>query len=222
MLLVTAYQLPESQFLGLPDWADSDRFDIQAKAAANPGSDQTGQMWQSLLADRFKLTMHHETRQLPFYELAMVTPGRLGPELRRNDKTCDPQAAMGTPPSLGCDSVNLQETARTLTYTVQGMTIQQFVAALAGFGSNEKLDRWGMNRNIDRPIADRTGLKEKFDLRLEFAPLWPGFEAVSGPSAPPSLVTALKDQLGIRLEPQTGSVDVLVIDHVERPSDGGF
>ena len=102
------------------------------------------------------------------------------------------------------------------------MTIRQFVAALAGFGSNEKPDQSGMNRNIDRPIVDRTSLKEKVDLTLEFAPPWPGFEAVTGPAAPPSLSTALKEQLGLRLEPRIGPVDVLVIDHVEQPSDGSL
>jgi uncharacterized protein (TIGR03435 family) len=222
LLMVSAYQLPESQFLGLPDWTDSDRFEIHATAIGNPKEEQTNLMWQSLLVDRFKLRMHHEARQLPFYELEMVTPGRLGPQLHRNDKQCDPQAAMGTPRSLGCASVSGRTTTRTLTYTVRGMTIQEFFAALAGFGSNEKRDRWGMNRNIDRPIDDRTGLNEKFDLTLEFAPLWPGFDVLTGPSAPPSLATALREQLGVKLEPRTGLVDVLVIDHVEKPTGGNF
>jgi uncharacterized protein (TIGR03435 family) len=105
-----------------------------------------------------------------------------------------------------------------LRYSAQGLTIQQFIAVLAGFGSNERLDRWGLNRNLDRPIEDRTGMKEKFDLKLEFAPQWPGFDAGSGPSVPPSLFTALEEQLGLKLEPRTGPVDVLVIDHIEEPS----
>jgi uncharacterized protein (TIGR03435 family) len=222
LLMVSAYELPESQFFGLPDWADSDRFDIQTTAASNPGPDQTKLMWQSILADRFKLAMHDETRQLPFYELVMVTPGRLGPQLHRNENKCDLQAPMGTPSSLACGSVSFQLTTHTLKYTVHGMTIRQFVAALAGFGSNEKPDQSGMNRNIDRPIVDRTSLKEKVDLTLEFAPPWPGFETVTGPAAPPSLSTALKEQLGLRLEPRIGPVDVLVIDHVEQPSDGSL
>lgn len=217
LLVASAYELPESQFFGLPDWADSDRFDIRATAGGHPGPDQTSLMWQSVLADRFKLTMHHETRQLPFYELVMAKPGRMGPQLHRNDTKCDPQAAMGTPPALACGDVSLRRTASALTYTGHSLTVQQFVAALAGFGSNEKLDRWGMNRNLDRPIQDRTGLKEKFDFKLEFAPLWPGFEVVSGRAAPPSLFMALEKQLGLKLEPRTGPVDVLVIDHVERP-----
>jgi bla regulator protein BlaR1 len=219
LLMVSAYQLPESQFFGLPDWADSDRFDIQGTVGGNPGPEQTTMMWQSVLADEFKLTMHRETRQLPFYELVMATPGRLGPQLHPNDTKCDPEAAMGTPASIACGRVSLTRTASALRYSGQGMTIHQFVATLAGFGSNEKLDRWGMNRNLDRPIEDRTELKGKFDLELEFAPQWPGFDTISGPSGPPLLFKALEEQLGLRLEPRTGPVDVLVIDYVERPSE---
>jgi uncharacterized protein (TIGR03435 family) len=218
LLIVSAYELPESQFVGLPEWADSDRFDIQVTALGNPGPEQTSMMWQSVLSDQFKLAMHHETRPLPFYELGIATPGRLGPELHRNDIKCDAQAPMGTPSSLACGRISLTRTASTLRYSAQGLTIQQFIAVLAGFGSNEKLDRWGMNRNLDRPIEDRTGMKEKFDLKLEFAPQWPGFDAGSSPSVPPSLFTALEEQLGLKLEPRTGPVDVLVIDHIEEPS----
>lgn len=219
LLIASAYQLPESQFVGLPEWTDSDHFDIQVTALGNPGPEQTSMMWQSVLSDQFKLAMHHETRPLPFYELVIATPGSLGPELHGNDTKCDPQAVMGTPSSIACGRISLTRTASTLSYSAQGLTIQQFIAVLAGFGSNEKLDRWGMNRNLDRPIEDRTGMKEKFDLKLEFAPQWPGFDADSGPSVPPSLFTALEEQLGLKLEPRAGPVDVLVIDHVERPSE---
>jgi uncharacterized protein (TIGR03435 family) len=218
LLLVSAYQLPESQFVGLPDWADSEYFDVVNSAKTKLDGEYTVFLTQSLLADRFRLAMHDETRQLPYYELVMVAPGKLGPNLHVPMYECDSDAPMGTPASMACGSVSLRRTERTLIYTVNSLTIQQLLSTVAGFGSNEKLDPWGYNRNIDRPVIDHTGLTSKFDLTLEFAPDWPGFEKASGPAAPLSLSKALEDQLGLRLVPRTGPVGIVVVDHVEMPT----
>jgi uncharacterized protein (TIGR03435 family) len=217
LLLVSAYELPESQFVGLPSSIDSEHFDVVSASPTKPTPEREKALTQSLLAESFKLAMHPETRDLPYYELVRAAPGGLGPKMRANVLQCDASAPMNTPAFRACGSISLRRTASTLIYEVEGVTIRQFVSALAGFGSNEKLDRSGYNRNLDRPIVDYTGLNGKFDLTLEFAPEWPGFATLSGTAIPPSLATSLEDQLGLKLLPRIGPVQVMVVDRLELP-----
>ncbi len=167
VLIAVAYQLPESRILELPDWRDSERFDIDARADGNPGIDERRMLLQSLLADRFKLTAHWETRQLEVYALAMLRAGKFGPDLHTSEEKCDPSAQPSaqsnpTSPIPTCDSVSVANAPDKVTFTLGNITMRQLATALTGFGPN---------RNVDRPIVDRTGLTGRFNLTLAFAPL---------------------------------------------------
>ena len=206
----------------MPDWANSEAFDIEAKAEGNPSREQISLMLQTLLADRFKLVVHLETRQLPIYALVLSKAGRMGPRLQpHSDATeclkLDPSRPVPTsdfgvipPPPPPC--------GRFMTGTRRlagnNVTLEMLAANLGAISS------------VDRPVVDRTGLSGGVDLTLEYMPqpAQPGSLASADasapdPSGPPLIFTALQEQLGLKLEPQTGPVQVLVIDHVEHPSE---
>ena len=224
-----AYKLNEAEMHAvqsqLPEWANTNRYDIQAKAEGNPTKDQMRLMMQALLADRFKLAFRYETRQVPVFALVLDKPGKLGPQLRLHSDA---------PP---CSSVPTPGPAPEFSTTVSGgfpqicgvITPVQPSAPgrirpgarsvpVAMFASAMNVGATG----VDRPVLDKTGLIGKFDFVIEFTPQFNG-PVQPGSIQPdptgPTFLEALKDQLGLKLVPQTGAVDVLVIDHVERPSE---
>jgi uncharacterized protein (TIGR03435 family) len=222
-LLVFAYKPDMFQIqrfrANLPDWARSARFDIQARANSRPGKDEMRLMMQSLLAERFGLKAHHEMRELPVYALAPAKPGKWGPMLKAHaadDPACSkmkiPEAVAGAYPS-GC-GVAASIPAKTAGDTAIGgynMTMETVAPALGGSADI-----------TDRPVVDKTGLAGTFDFTIEFVPAKNG--GVGGDAAAqtdvagPTFVEALKEQLGLKLVPQTAMVDVVVIDRLERPS----
>lgn len=230
--MVFAYKLRLDQLQSIrsqfPKWANTDRYDIQARASGNPTKDQFRLMMQSLLADRFKLAIHYETKQLPVFALVLDKPGKLGPQFRehRNDVPCNtaPQ-----PPG----------TAPTAIPTIAG-GFPEICGVFAGWPSSKsgRVIVGGRNMpmtmlassiaipeftGIDRPVLDKTGLTTAVDFFMEFTP------QINGPIPPgatfqpdesgPTFLQALKEQLGLKLDSQTGPVDVVVIDHVEQPSE---
>jgi uncharacterized protein (TIGR03435 family) len=226
LLIANAYQLTTGEsvtrIIGSPNWIDSEHFDVEAKAEGNKSPDQMRLMLQSLLSDRFKLALHRETRQLPVYALVLAKPGKMGPQLKphSDDAKCvSPDAK--APPSLPrpgdalpafCGEFAMFGAPPSLREAGNKITIAMLVEQLGNF--------------VDRPIVDRTGLTGTFDATLEFAFAFRqgGADGTanamisSDPSGPPSIFTALQEQLGLKLESQKGPVEVLVIDHVEEPS----
>ncbi len=217
------YGAPNTQFMlfGTSGWMNSIRFDIEAKAKGNATVEQKQLMLQSLLEDRFRLIVHHETRQLPMYAAVLTNAGKLGPQLARHvdDANCLDRAAQQPPtnPTAGaftpfCGAFYFP-TPRSggLFLEARGITIEAFVADLSGL--------------VDRLVVDHTGLRGTFDLTLLYAPdvgetgSQIRAQAPFDPSSPPTIFTALQEQLGLKLEAQTGSVDVLVVDHAEQPSE---
>ena len=223
-----AYKVTDNQeqFLDeqLPKWAFTDRFDIEARKEGNPTKDQMRLMMRSLLADRFRLAAHHEIRQLPVYALLVDQPGKLGPLLQKHpDEVPCPDTPMPpSPPPLGppqvldarfppaCGGfVNMAPSAPGRIRAGAREVSMGFIAdsLTGGLGG------------LDRPIWDRTDLPGKFDVAIEFVPQTNGSSPLGPNFRPdptgPSLVQALKEQLGLRLEAQTGPVDVLVLDYVE-------
>jgi uncharacterized protein (TIGR03435 family) len=213
LLIKTAYGVHDSQIVNGPSWIDSERWDINAKAEgykdATTFRDQARLMVRPLLADRFKLVMHHEQRELPVYALVLAkTNGEFGPNFRRNDEhECDkptpPIAPVeGAPEPVypmpcGADGFNprhLGARAMTLNYMLIGLA----------------------RTSIDRAVVDHTGLTGKFDWEVQWVPddlRVDGTTRLEGPS----IFEAFRQQLGIRLEPTRDRVDVLVIDRAERP-----
>ena len=226
-LIAAAYEMADIQaliperILGGPDWIESERYDIEAKAATEfqfrPGAPPQDMflMLRSLLEDRFKLTTHRETREMPIFELVVARKdGTLGPGLHKSSVDCDALFAGGraaVPPAPGTPSGPppcrvMGGPARTVG---AGVTMQQLAANLSN--------------HMQRFVVDKTGLTERFDLNLTWTP-----ERLPAGSPPPgippvdptgaSLVTALQEQLGLKLEAARGPVSVLVIDRVEHPT----
>jgi uncharacterized protein (TIGR03435 family) len=201
-----AFGISGPRILGGPKWMDSERFDIEAKMDSavaaqlqklphDQGVQQMQMMFQQLLADRFQLKTHWETRELPVYAL-VVAKG--GPTL---EKTKDPAMGLGTSAGNG----QLQANSATLADIAQVMT-------------QEASDELG------RVVIDKTGIDGKYDIRLKWTPDF-GAGSASGPessaappSAGPSIFTAVQEQLGLKLESAKGPVQVLVIDSVAMPS----
>jgi uncharacterized protein (TIGR03435 family) len=223
-----AYKLTGNQSQSLqsqlPKWATTERFDIQAKAEGNPTKDQMRLMMQALLADRFKLAVHNETRQLPVFGLVLVKPGKTGPQLQAHpdDAPCStvqapPSSAPAPPATVAGGFPALCGSPLYMPSSVPGrtrvaarnVTIGMLAGTMTGFG------------NLDRHVLDQTGLKGNFDWIIEWTPQ---FNGPVPPGAPqpdesgPTFLEALRDQLGLKLDSQTGPVDIMVIDHIEEPS----
>jgi uncharacterized protein (TIGR03435 family) len=217
-LIPYAYGLPQlaasSRIFGGPKWIDTDRFDLVAKTAEPATPQQLGQMLRALLADRFKLSAHHDTRSMPVFALVQANKDRRpGPQLRTSpyqDDYCNERRAVArlrsttTAPGPPCGS------GRSSPGHIVGTswTLEQLANVLAQFAG--------------RLVRDETGMPGRFDLELEWAPdtraAAPSDERDSpaiDPNAPP-LVTALREQLGLKLESRTAPVDVVVIDSAER------
>lgn len=226
MLIRNAYLLQDSQLVGGPDWITSERFDIVAKAEGNPAPTQPGTagpiqlMMRTLLAERFKLTVHQDKRELPIYALVLArSDGRLGPQLRPSTVDCAAMfAARGrsggpplAPPAPG-------------ERPICGMRIGPGQMAGGGFPLSQLTTT--LSQFVQRIVVDRTGLTGNFDLDLTWTPdqMPQGPPPPGAPPLPPidpngpSIFTALQEQLGLKLDSQRGPVDVLVIDHVEQPS----
>lgn len=221
--MTAAYQVPASRIIGAPSWFDSKYFDIDAiSGAPNEGNatfDQNRLRLQSLLADRFNLTIHHETRQLPAYALVLVSPGKFGPHLQIDDEKCAPAPPTTTSAypvksdggvsSLNCGDVSGRGSSNSTQYLGRAVTMDRFLAVLAGPPAEP---------NIERPIIDATGITQRIDFDLQFARFNGAATDASSATSFPSLSTALQDQLGLKLQSETGPVDVIVIDHVEEPT----
>lgn len=183
-LIMAAYSLKDYQVLGLPA-TPPDMYEIAAKAAgdAAPAMDQVRLMLQTLLADRFQLKFHRETRDLPVYHLVVA---KKGPKFKE-------VASDSTPVRLA--------TAGVLTRIDSSPTrIADLLSLLAA--------------SIDRPVIDKTGLTGSYRIELEFA----RGNGLTDDSGAPPIAAALKEQLGLELEPVMEPTEVLVVDHVERAS----
>jgi bla regulator protein blaR1 len=219
--IIFAYKIVDtSQYSSLtaqlPKWAQTNKFTIEARADSSPSKDQMRLMMQSLLEDRFKLAVHVESRHLPVYALVLDKPGKLGPQLKPHPdevpcpKTPSPHPS-GPAPAPFCNvlqmwPVNSQWHARMMALTMEQIADHLVTPIGAGWGG---LDH--------RPALDQTGLSGRFDFDIEFTPQQ--HTADAQPDAfGPTFTEALKNQLGLKLVKQTGSVNVFVIDHIEMPS----
>lgn len=220
-LIRYAYDIQEFQIEGGPSWMASSRFEVNARAASAPsGPDGMRALVRRLLADRFALRARIESREMPRYDMVVArTDGRLGEKLHRSATDCDALMTSGSPSAddrARCD-VRFRPKMETdggrpriasMTLSLQGVRL----ARLATLLQNE----------VARVVVDRTGLDGTFDLDLEFAPTG-RFRPVGlpGPSSPasdgPPLLTAVQEQLGLKLESVRGPVTVLVIESAELP-----
>jgi uncharacterized protein (TIGR03435 family) len=213
-----SYGLQDFQIVGGPDWMSTDRFDIIAKAASDAPPSEMLLMAQRLLADRFGLVAHRETREIDIYALVMARADRRpGAELRPAAVDCAALVAASRRPG----GPPLPRTAPG-DRPVCGMQTAPGRMMAGGYALPD------VARNLSnfagRMVVDRTGLTGTFDLSVTWTPdqmpaggLPPGAPAID-PNGP-SLFTALQEQLGLKLEGTRGPVEVLVIDRVERPTE---
>jgi uncharacterized protein (TIGR03435 family) len=207
-----AYQT--DHLVGGPDWMANDRFDISAKADAQVPADQLREMLRTLLADRFHLRVHAETRDEPIYALVFArSDHRLGPNLRPAATDCAAiragAAHSGDPDPCGIRT--FANALRTGRMSVRGLRLDQFFGLLS--------------RDAGRKVVNKTELTGVFDCDLSWTPrtfIQAPFNQERFPSIDPngpSIFTAVQEQLGLKLESTKGPVDILVIDHVEQPSE---
>jgi uncharacterized protein (TIGR03435 family) len=204
-----AFGRSQGEMLSAPSWVYNERFDIQGRATGEATKSEMRLLVRALLAERFKLAWHTEQREGAVLALTVATPGRLGPQiaLHRQGEPCgqDPKFA-----SIPCGSGGLVAASRPDRTRLAGRA--EPIERLAALLSNNSF------AGVDRAIIDRTGLDGQFDFVLEFAIPVPSAE--SQPTADISglsLGTALREQLGLKLESTRAPVEILVIDRVERP-----
>ena len=224
MLIQSAYRIQDFQVIGGPEWMDGDRFDIQATeppaepevkapvGATSPGPgppSRRDQMLRTLLAERFELLVHKETRERPVYALVPARDdGRLGPALK--------------PTTIDCATARGQDSCGTSVgpgyIRVRGVTMAQLATAFSRLGMT--------GSSLNRLVVDRSGLDGYYDAELKFTPERipdVGPEALPG-GLPidrngPSIFTAVQEQLGLKLDPQRRPVEVLIIDRVKAPTE---
>jgi uncharacterized protein (TIGR03435 family) len=215
ILIQIAYPGP-SEIVGGPSWIGSgpsgDRFDVNAKAELASSREQLQLMLRTLLADRFKLVVHTETRVEPVYALVLVKrDGSLGPNLHRAAADCAAlrAAAAAAGPLRGAGPCGLGGLPGNMH--IRGIGIDQ----LAGM----------LQRDAGRRVVNKTGLTGNFDWDLTWTPdafRQAPFDRERFPTIDPdgpSIFTALQEQLGLKLEPENGQGDVLVIDRAEHPTE---
>jgi uncharacterized protein (TIGR03435 family) len=195
-----------------PDWIKTERFDIDAKTPGTVSVERAMSMLRHLLADRLALTVHDETRQRPIYALVFArTDRRLGPQLKPNSIDCAAygaavqaaRAGRGAPPPSDPEHPTCGQRSQPGHVVASGLNMTQLALQLTGAAG--------------RPVNDETGLgTQGFDWELRWTP--PVSAPDSVPASGPSIFTALEEQLGLKLVPKNGPVEVLVIDHIERPS----
>ena len=199
------------QVVGAPEWVESDHFDVVAKAEGDADLTQmAGPMMQTLLEDRLKLKIHRETRDLPIYALIVAKGGSKLQSVKEGSCTpIDLSHLPAGPPAPGqmpnCGRANSRRNGAEIEMNVSGMSAADFSGQI-------------LSGALDRPVFDKTGLSGLFDFHLHYALDNPGTSAAASDLPGLSIFTAVQDQLGLKLSPETGPLEVLVVDHVEKPS----
>jgi uncharacterized protein (TIGR03435 family) len=222
LLLQQAFDVRDYQITGGPGWISSERYDINAKAGVpDINRDQIKVLLQSLLAERFQLQVHRETKELPVYQMVIGKNGHKlhASEFQPEDKP-EPKPDPGAPAHAAGGTSDAQKRGAMIRMG-RGMLDAQManISALANM----------LGQQLGRPVLDKTGLKGSWDFKLEWTPdesqrsMGFGGAGHEGPppgdASGPSLFTALQEQLGLRLETAKGPVEILVIDRVEKPSE---
>jgi len=197
-LLVNAFGIRKGQIFGLPAWADSLRWDVNAKVTdpdmkviSSLSREQRQRMLAALLVERFHLQKHIELKTLPVYELVVA---KNGPKL---------QVSKVAPDATGPGDFDVHNTDMTAT----GVMMPDFAT--------------NISYPLDRTVIDKTGLTGRYDFRLQWTPDNVANNAADNGAAdaPPTIFTAIEEQLGLKLQPGKGPVNTLVIDHVEQPTE---
>jgi uncharacterized protein (TIGR03435 family) len=213
-----AYGIQDSKLVGGPDWLSTVRYDVVATAQGAPPPDQIRLMVQAMLADRLKLAVHREKREAQIYELV---PAKSGLKLETSaagscqvvdrDHPPAPRTA-GTPPPRYCGNMGLGP------------------GQINGWGVPTVRLAEALSNMLGRTVIDKTGAAGNYNIVFRFTPDQAIMPNMAGPANPgnapaasdpanPDIFTALQEQLGLKLDSARGEVEMLVVDHVERPSE---
>jgi uncharacterized protein (TIGR03435 family) len=208
-LIREAYPAQIPELLGAPEWVTSETYDVTAKGEGNPARDEIRLMLRSLLSERFKLAVHYQTQERPVFALVIARgDGRLGSGLVRSTIDCDavdaarragrkpegPLPANGAPPC--------------------GMSLQARDSEMLLFGGRpmSTLAEW-LRSPSGRVVVDKTGLTGNYEFTLRYT------SQLSPRDDAPSVFTALEEQLGLKLVSDRAPLQILVVDHIERPTE---
>jgi uncharacterized protein (TIGR03435 family) len=199
-VMMFAYGVHPLQIVEAPDWMTAEKFDfvVQPNMPGRPSTAQMRSIVQQLLADRFMLGFHHAQRELPVYRVVIAKGGPKLTATTKEEEQATNTAVIGI--AAG------QMTVRNATMSEFASLMQRYV-------------------RLDRPIVNHTGIAGKYNFKLTWTPDFSQFDGNPPPGPAredenaPSLYTAMQEQLGLKLEAAREPADVLVIDHVERPSE---
>ena len=200
--MTVAYTVTDRQISGGPAWMNTDRFDIEAKAARPSSSDELHAMLQHLLEERFHLKLRRETREESVWAMVLDKGGSKMPVHDAADLDHPPMGLQGVKGSDG-----------------------GFCGGLTGRNVTMEYLAFTLSRSADRTVIDRTGLPARYDVNLQFLPdvaKTAGADGGGGPTISPDcadLASALPKQLGLRLESAKGPVVFLVVERAEKPTE---
>lgn len=242
-LIQEAYGVGDQQISGAPDWVKSERYDIEAKVD-KPAADElsklsedqrnvaTQRMLQAVLADRFKLALQREAKELPVYALAVAKNGPKLQEAKSGDTHSEGVKFLdGRPLEPGMMSMQYGTNGLDGRSLEPGMMMMQLGGGqIAGHAVLVGILAKQLSQQLGRTVLDKTGLTGRYDFTLRWTPdksedatsqgaeeSQAGSDGTPSAESSPSLFTAIQEQLGLKLEPQQAPIDVLVIDHVEKP-----
>ena len=209
-IIMAASPTPVREVVGLPGWAETDRYDVTAKPPAGATPEQRRGMMRRLFADRMKLVAHIEQRERDTFALVLArSDGRLGPNLKPSTLDCGPRPAGAAPaapvPPQPSDARNRCGMSFGATSIISGgISMDLLVNSLGGLAG-------GL-------VNNRTGLAGYYSVELNFSADGLATTDKRG-DEPPQFLTALQEQLGLKLEREKTMVPVLVVDSIERPSE---
>jgi uncharacterized protein (TIGR03435 family) len=229
LYITFAYKITNNEALAmqkvLPERVSQERYDIQARSEKkDPTKDEMRLMMRSLLAERFKLVVHTETREVPVFALTLVKAEKTGPKLQAHpagdscssDASAEmnpgrgpapPEAVVGGFPVVCGGILYVPGTGvGRLSFGARNVTMAVIANAMPSWGG------------LGRPVVDKTGLTGMWDFAMEFTPEGSTDTGNSTVVTGPTFLQALKEQLGLKLDAEKDPVDSLVVDHVERPS----
>jgi uncharacterized protein (TIGR03435 family) len=204
-LLANAAPEPVYEVTGYPRWVRTETYDIVAKPApdSHPTSEQRQEMMRNMLIDRLKLAGHLEEVERTTFGLVIArSDGRLGPQLEKSSTDCASAPPDGAQPVLPGNGIRCGTKMGPGTIEATGTSLDRLVLSMRGFAGG--------------PVTNRTGLDGLYDVTLRFAPTRP--IGTASDNDLPEFVTALQEQLGLKLVPEKTKVKIYVIDHIERPT----
>jgi len=232
-VMLVAYGIENLQLVNAPDWTTTERFAVDARTSDATPTSTIRLMLRSMLADRFSLVAHSERRELPIAALSMARADkRPGPKLRPSGPECAPVRPpegipMPPPPPPPPPGAANAPKIRIILEKDEPLGRRCGAMVAPGWMSARSITMEEFTRQLSpvlrRPVINETGLAGEFDYDVIFSPEGLGGALVGPPPASvsdaPSLETALRDDLGLRLESRRGPVDVLVVDRLDRPTE---